>query len=107
MRWAYENAAVVLAPSLAEGFGLPAAEALDLGTPLVTSTDAALVEVSGDRAEHLDAADVHGWAAAALAHLGRPRAPHVDPPDRRTWDDVADGTVAAVRRDQAGRTPST
>lgn len=107
LRWAYENASVVLAPSLAEGFGLPAAEALDLGTPLVTSTDAALVEVSGDRAEHLDATDVPGWTAAALAHLGRARAPHVDPADRRTWDDVADGTVAAVRRDQAGRTPST
>jgi glycosyltransferase involved in cell wall biosynthesis len=107
LRWAYENAAVVLAPSLAEGFGLPAAEALDLGTPLITSTDAALVEVSGDRAEHLDPADLDGWAAAVEAHLGAPRTPRTAPAVRRTWDDVAAETVAAVLGPQAGRTPST
>ncbi|MCO7220216.1 glycosyltransferase family 1 protein [Klenkia sp. PcliD-1-E] len=107
LRWAYEQAAVVLAPSLAEGFGLPAAEALDLGAPLVTSTDAALVEVSGDRARHLPAEDVDGWAAAVLEQLAAPRPTAPAPAGRRTWDDVAEGTVAAVRRGQAGRTPST
>ena len=107
LRWAYENAAVVLAPSLAEGFGLPAAEALDLGAPLVTSTDAALVEVSGQRARHLPAQDVDAWAAAVLDHLAAPRPGVIAREDRRTWDDVAAETVAAVRRDQAGRTPST
>lgn len=107
LRWAYENAAVVLSPSLAEGFGLPAAEALDLGAPLVTSTDAALVEVSGERAEHLPALDVDAWAAAVLAHLEAPRRAPVSAASRRTWDDVAEGTVAAVRRGQAARTPST
>jgi len=107
LRWLYENAAVVLAPSLAEGFGLPAAEALDLGTPLITSTDAALVEVSGDRALHLPAEDVAAWAAAVLDRLGLPRPAGTAPTSRRTWDDVAEGTVDAVRRGQAGRTPST
>jgi glycosyltransferase involved in cell wall biosynthesis len=97
LRWCYENCAVVLAPSLAEGFGLPAVEALDLGAPLVTSLDPALVEVSGDAAEHLPADDVTAWADAALRHL------HSAAPDRavtgrrrRTWDDVAAETVAAV-----------
>ncbi len=95
LRWCYDNAVVVLAPSLAEGFGLPAAEALDLGAPLVTSLDPALCEVSSGRAEHLPADDVAGWADAILRHLatGRP-APAAGPV--RTWDDVAAETVRAV-----------
>lgn len=97
LRWCYEHCAVVLSPSLAEGFGLPAVEALDLGAPLVTSLDPALVEVSGDAAEHLPADDVHAWARAVLRHLDEPR-PDTPPRDRRTWDDVAEETVAAVLR---------
>jgi glycosyltransferase involved in cell wall biosynthesis len=97
LRWCYEHCAVVLAPSLVEGFGLPAVEALDLGAPLVTSIDPALVEVSGDDAEHLPADDVTGWAEAALRHLDRPRT-QGRPRRRRTWDDIAEETVAAVLR---------
>jgi glycosyltransferase involved in cell wall biosynthesis len=106
LRWCYENCAVVLAPSLAEGFGLPAVEALDLGAALVTSLDPALVEVSGDRAEHLAADDVAGWASAVLTHLGGPRA-GLDGPARRrrTWDDVAAETVAAVTGHEDTYTP--
>jgi glycosyltransferase involved in cell wall biosynthesis len=94
LRWCYEHAAVVLAPSLAEGFGLPAVEALDLGAPLVTSLDPALVEVSGGDADHLRADDVPAWADAAIRQLNAPRRTR----DRqiRTWDDVAAETVAAV-----------
>ena len=95
LRWCYEHCAVVLAPSLAEGFGLPAVEALDLGAPLITSLDPALVEVSGDDAEHLPADDVPAWAEAVLRHLDRPR-PERRARRRRTWDDVAEETVAAV-----------
>ncbi|WP_138734664.1 glycosyltransferase family 4 protein [Modestobacter excelsi] len=97
LRWCYEHCAVVLAPSLAEGFGLPAVEALDLGAPLVTSLDPALVEVSGHAAEHLAADDVAGWAEAALRNLDRP-ATSRDAVDRRrrSWDDVGAETVAAV-----------
>ena len=96
LRWAYEHASVVLTPSLAEGFGLPAAEAIDLGTPLVTSTDAALVEVSGDRAVHLAPDDVAGWARVALEHLAVPVGTRTPPAVTRSWDDVAAETVAAV-----------
>ena len=97
LRWCYEHCAVALAPSLVEGFGLPAVEALDLGAPLVTSLDPALVEVGGDDAEHLPAEDVQGWAEAVLRHLDRPR-PEARPRRRRTWDDVAEETVSAVLR---------
>jgi glycosyltransferase involved in cell wall biosynthesis len=100
LRWCYENCAVVLAPSLAEGFGLPAVEALHLGAPLVTSLDPALVEVSGEAAQHLPAEDVAGWAEAALRHLDVPaRTADRAARPRRTWDDVAAETVAAVTGD--------
>ncbi|TNM59507.1 glycosyltransferase family 4 protein [Streptomyces sp. NP160] len=96
LKWCYEHAAVVLAPSLVEGYGLPAQEALDLGAPLVTSLDPALVEVSAGAATHVDARDVAGWAGAAAERLAagaaRPR-PAQHP---RTWHDVADDTVRAV-----------
>jgi len=98
LRWAYEHAAVVLCPSLAEGFGLPAAEALDLGAPVIISNDAALQEVSAGRAlAVLPATDGDGWAVAVVAALGRTgrRRPVGT---WRSWDDVADDTVAAVRR---------
>lgn len=96
LRWCYENCALVLAPSLAEGFGLPAVEALDLGAPLITSLDPALVEVSGDAAEHLPADDAAAWADASLRHLERSAQRSGASRRRRTWDDVAAETVAAV-----------
>ncbi len=46
----YRGAAVVVLPSLYEGFGLPAIEALSAGAPLVCSDIPALREVAGDAA---------------------------------------------------------
>jgi glycosyltransferase involved in cell wall biosynthesis len=95
LRWAYENAGVVLCPSLAEGFGLPAAEALDFGAPLVVSDDPALREVCAGRAQAVlppTAADV--WAGAIVDAFV---APVIHPPGRRrSWADVAQESVSAV-----------
>ena len=44
------GAAAVAYPSLAEGFGLPALEAMACGAPLVTTTGSAMEEVVGDGA---------------------------------------------------------
>ncbi|MCU1591551.1 MAG: glycosyl transferase group 1 [Frankiales bacterium] len=41
------RATALVVPSRAEGFGLPMLEAMSLGTPVVTSPDAALEEVAG------------------------------------------------------------
>jgi glycosyltransferase involved in cell wall biosynthesis len=42
------SARAVLFPSLYEGFGLPALEALQLGTPVISSNTASLPEVVGE-----------------------------------------------------------
>lgn len=44
---AYQRASIVVVPSLFEGFGLPAIEALAAGTPVVASAAGALPEVIG------------------------------------------------------------
>jgi glycosyltransferase involved in cell wall biosynthesis len=56
-------------PSLWEGFGLPALEAMACGTPVLASTAGALPEVVGDAALPLDPHDVAQMASA----LGRLR----------------------------------
>jgi glycosyltransferase involved in cell wall biosynthesis len=96
LRWCYENARVVACPSLLEGFGLPSIEALHFGAPLVTSTDAALVEASGAAAQHLPPDDVDGWAAALTKAITTAR-PVAALRPTRTWAAVADESVRAVR----------
>jgi glycosyltransferase involved in cell wall biosynthesis len=63
----YRNAIALVMPSLEEGFGLPAAEAMAHGTAVITSRDAALMEVTGDAALHADARDASSIAAAMLS----------------------------------------
>ena len=101
LRWAYEHAQVVLCPSLAEGYGLPAAEALDLGAPVIISDDPAMQEVCAGRARAvLPALDVAAWSGAVADALDTPRLtrPASGPGTGRTWADVAEESVRAVRR---------
>lgn len=61
------GARAVLFPSLYEGFGLPALEALSLGTPVITSNTASLPEVVGDAAIQVDPYDVQALTEAIRA----------------------------------------
>src|SRR5690606_28092703 len=65
----YRLATVVAVPSRYEGFGLPAAEAMAHGVPLVAAAATALPEVVGDAGVLVDPDDVDGWARAILALL--------------------------------------
>jgi glycosyltransferase involved in cell wall biosynthesis len=49
----YAGAVALVYPSLYEGFGLPIVEAMQFGTPVITSRDPALMEVSGGAALHV------------------------------------------------------
>lgn len=95
LRGLYEQALGVLVPSLSEGFGLPAAEAMHLGCPAVVADRGALPEVCGDAAMVLPATDLPSWRRALdrlehdpmlradLAERGRIRAQFL------TWDRAA------------------
>jgi len=54
----YRGAIALVLPSLEEGFGLPALEAMASGTPVITSNVPALVEVTRDAAIHVEAKSV-------------------------------------------------
>ena len=83
----YSGARALVFPSDDEGFGLPTVEALACGTPVVASDIPVLREVLGDRATFVDAADLEGLLAAAVA-AQRP-APR---PPAWTWADAAHAT---------------
>jgi glycosyltransferase involved in cell wall biosynthesis len=99
LRWCYDRAHVVLCPSRAEGFGLPVAEALSLGAPVIVSTDAAQREVAAGRAiAEIDPDDVRRWAAVIVDAFASGRSPRPALSESiRTWDDAASELVDATR----------
>jgi len=84
-----KQARALLMPSITEGFGLPVAEALASGVPVICSDIAAFREVGGEVPEYLDPLDLFGWRnviieysrvdserrAAQLERMARWRAP--------------------------------
>jgi glycosyltransferase involved in cell wall biosynthesis len=58
----YRGARVVVQPSLDEGFGLPALEAMWLATPLIVTAAGAFPEVCRDAARYADPDDVEAIA---------------------------------------------
>ena len=61
------GAKAVVFPSLYEGFGLPVLEAMQLGTPVITSNTSSLPEVAGDAALLVDPYDVQSISEAMRA----------------------------------------
>lgn len=96
----YRDAVAVVMPSFMEGFGLPPLEGMAMGTPAITSTAPALVEVTGDAALHVDPRNARDFAdamvrlvedsalRATLAKRGRERA------QAFTWRRCAEETRA-------------
>ncbi len=60
----YSAARIAVVPSLYEGFGLPAAEAMACGTPVIATTGGALPEVVGDAGMLVPPANADALAAA-------------------------------------------
>ena len=58
------GARAVVFPSLYEGFGLPVLEAMQMGTPVITSTTSSLPEVAGDAGLLVDPHDVNALVEA-------------------------------------------
>ncbi len=93
----YRGATAVVCPSLYEGFGLPALEAMACGTPVAAARATSLPEVAGDAAVYFDPLDVADIARAlvAVATDGALRAALVSRGARRaaafSWDATARG----------------
>lgn len=68
---AYAAARVFCFPSLWEGFGMPVLEAMNHGTPVVTSAGTSMAEVAGDGALLVDPTDA-AELAGALARAAGP-----------------------------------
>ncbi len=66
------RASLLAYPSLYEGFGLPALEAMAAGTPVVASTAASIPEVVGEAGLLVDPSDVRAWYDALAAVLESP-----------------------------------
>lgn len=60
----YAHAAFFVFPSLYEGFGLPVLEAMNQGTPVLTSRTTSLPEVGQDAVMYCDPADIEDMAGA-------------------------------------------
>jgi glycosyltransferase involved in cell wall biosynthesis len=65
----YGRAYALILPSLMEGFGLPAVEAMACGTPVISSHAGSLPEVVGDAGVYFDPSDVGSMAGAISSFL--------------------------------------
>lgn len=97
------RASVVAYPSLEEGFGLPALEALACGAPVVTTTGSAMAEVCGDAAR-LTRPGVPEELGAAIAELlddqkeaGRLREAGLTRASTFTWESATTNHILAYR----------
>jgi glycosyltransferase involved in cell wall biosynthesis len=72
LHWLYENCAAYAFPSLSEGFGLPAVEAMASGAPVAASNATCIPEVLGDAAVYFDPLDVDDMAKVITRVLTKP-----------------------------------
>lgn len=101
----YARAALAVVPSVYEGFGLPAAEAMACAVPVISTSGGALAEVVGDAGLLVPPADWRALAAAIAHLLDHPRkaralaaAGYRRVHDLFSWQQAAQRTVAAYRR---------
>lgn len=104
MPYFYSAADLMVFPSLYEGFGLPAAEAMRSGVPTVLSRITSLTEVGGEATEFVDPTNVEDIARGMFAVLSNP--PYASSlvekglahASQFTWERHVEGLVDIIRR---------
>lgn len=102
MRALLRGARALLLPSFAEGYGMPVAEALSMGTPVICSDLPALREAGGGVPDFLDPLDGPAWSAHILDHfragpLHAAQMQRLVPWRAPTWDDHIATVCDAIR----------
>jgi len=109
----YSKATLLVVPSIYEGFGLPAAEAMSCGTPVISTTAGALPEVVGDAGILIPPGDTRAMVQAITAllddtqkrnRLGSMGRKRVD--ELFNWDRAARETADYYREAIAVQAPS-
>lgn len=96
----YNLARAFVYPSLYEGFGLPALEALACGTPVVTARVSSLPELAGSAAVLVDpynVADISSGIAQTLAEADRLRIAGPAQARRFSWTSAAETLIGCYR----------
>jgi glycosyltransferase involved in cell wall biosynthesis len=99
----YASATICVSPSLYEGFGLPAAEAMACGSPVVVTDGGSLPEIVGEAGVIVPAGDARALAAALGELLNDPQrrarlgeAAHARAARLFTWDRFAERCEAVL-----------
>jgi glycosyltransferase involved in cell wall biosynthesis len=100
----YAKASIAVVPSLYEGFGLPAGEAMACGLPVISTSGGALPEVLGDTGVIVPPADPVALTLAIRGLLDNPErargigeAGYLRVHKEFTWKKAAEKTVDAYR----------
>jgi glycosyltransferase involved in cell wall biosynthesis len=99
----YAGALALTFPSLYEGFGLPALEAMSCGTPVLAANATSLPEVVGGAGILLDPNDPQAWVSAVNDLLANPDKRHdlsargLAQASRFSWERCAAETWAVLK----------
>jgi len=99
----YSGALAFIYPSLYEGFGLPPLEAMQCGTPVITSNSSSLPEVVGDAGIMVSPTDADALTQAMRDMYRQPELREtagrraIERAKLFSWDKYTDNVVAAYR----------
>lgn len=99
--WAYRHAACLVFPSVAEGFGLPIAESVGLGLPILASDIPIHREVVGGNADYFpleDSSTLCGMLRRTLDDGNHVRQIHFRDHKMPTWQDCLDAIEVSLEK---------